>query len=375
MKVRRTIWSSTTPLGHMSQLDSLRAVAVGLVLLYHFWRPARQSVHFGGIGVRLFFVLSGFLITGILLHSRRVVDGREANPAVAMGRFYARRFLRIFPLYYFALLIAWCGDLSNARSEMPWHVSYLSNLWFFLQNGANPGHWGGSLSHLWSLAVEEQFYVLWPWIVLFAPQRWLPGIVLGMVAAAPAFRAVVSAYTGNDIPSILTPGCLDSLGLGGYLALTVAPELRSHPLIRPVGAPALWAGGLLFLAQQVAGPRGGSGLFRLAGFDLAVALCAVWLVARAARGVGGVGGRILELGPLRYVGTISYGIYIYHLMLPELLPKVARRLGQPDLLVPLGDQTVPYLLFYSAASVGLAAVSWHCFEGPLNRVKDRFDPR
>src|SRR5262249_6679914 len=150
--VRETIWSSKTPLRYMPQLDSLRAVAVGLVLLYHFWRPARQSVHFGGIGVRLFFVLSGFLITGILLQSRTLVDRGETEARVAIRHFYIRRFLRIFPLYYFALAVACLGNVYDARAGIVWHVSYLSNVYFFLENAAQPGRWGGSVAHLWSLA-------------------------------------------------------------------------------------------------------------------------------------------------------------------------------------------------------------------------------
>jgi peptidoglycan/LPS O-acetylase OafA/YrhL len=155
--------------------------------------------------------------------------------------------------------------------------------------------------------------------------------------------------------------------------MTVAPGFQSHPQIRPIGPAALWAGVLLFVAHQAALAAGGFALFRIASFDLAVALCAVWLVARAAAGMDGMAGRILDLRPLRYIGTISYGIYVYHLMLPELLPKLARRAGYPDLLAPLGDQTVPYLVFYSSATIAVAAVSWHTLEGPLNRLKDRFD--
>lgn len=371
MTKRDTIWSPGTPLRYMAQLDALRAFAVGLVLLYHFWRPARQSVHFGGIGVRIFFVLSGFLITGILLHSRRQVDGREMGAGPAIRRFYIRRILRIFPLYYLALVIAWFGKVSGARDGIAWHASYLSNLYFFLENAAHPGQWGGHVAHLWSLAVEEQFYLLWPWVILFVPPLWLPRIALGMVVAGPVFRAVVLAATGNDLASILTPGCVDSLGLGAYLAMTAAPEFQGHPQVRQVGVPVLWAGVLLFAVHQAAGGFEGASVFRVAIFDLAVALSAAWLIGRAAQGMGGLASRVLEFAPLRYIGTISYGIYVYHLMLPDLFSRVVRRLGYPDLLAPLGDQTLPYLAFYSAASVAVAGISWHVFEGPINRLKDR----
>jgi peptidoglycan/LPS O-acetylase OafA/YrhL len=370
-----TIWSPTTPLRHMAQLDGLRALAAGMVVCYHFWRPAREYVHLGGIGVRVFFVLSGFLITGILLRSRSGLDDGRTTAGVALRHFYIRRVLRIFPLYYFALAIAWYGKVSGAREGMLWHVGYLSNVHFFLVNAVHHGTWGGHVGHFWSLAVEEQFYLLWPWVILFARRRWLPGIALGMAAAGPIFRFVVFSLTGNDITPILPLGCVDSLALGAYLAMTVLPEFQSHPLIRPVGVNALWSGLVLFAAYQAAVQSGGFWRFRIVSFDLAVALVGVWLVARAARGMGGPAGRFLELAPLRYLGTISYGIYVYHNMLPELLPKVAKRLGYPDLLAPLGDQTVPYLIFYAAATVAVAAVSWHFFEGPINRLKARFEYR
>jgi peptidoglycan/LPS O-acetylase OafA/YrhL len=373
MSGRATIWSPTTPLRYMPQLDALRAIAAGMVLLYHFWRPVRDYAHLGGIGVRVFFVLSGFLITGILLRSRQLVEARETSTGAALRRFYVRRVLRIFPLYYVALVIAWYGHVGGAREGMPWHAAYLSNVHFFFVNAVHHGQWGGYVGHFWSLAVEEQFYLLWPWAVFFARRQWLPGIALGMAAVGPVFRLVVTATTGNDLAPILLPGCIDSLALGAYLAMTVAPGFESHPLVRPIGAAALWSGVLLFGAHQAAVHTGGFWLFRAVSFDLAVALAGVWLVARAAQGFGGVAGRVLELAPLRYLGTISYGIYVYHRMLPDLLPRAARRLGYADLLAPLGDQTIPYVVFYTAASVAVAAVSWHCFEGPINRLKARLE--
>ncbi len=357
----------------MAQLDALRAIAVGMVLFYHFWRPGRQYAALGPMGVRVFFVLSGFLITGILLRSRELRDAGRAPAALALRRFYIRRVLRIFPLYYLALAIAWYGHVWGGREGIAWNATYLSNVHFFLVNAVRPGQWGGHLAHFWSLAVEEQFYLVWPWVILFAPRRWLPGIALGMAAVGPIFRFVVFRMTGNDVTPILPLGSVDALALGAYLATVVTPEFASHPLVRPIGAPVLWSGALLFAAYQAATLTDGYWTFRIVAFDLAVALMSLWLVARAAEGMGGVAGRILENRSLRYVGMISYGIYIYHLMLPDLLPQLAGHLGQPHALGRLGDQTAWYLLFYSAASVAVAAVSWHCFEGPINRLKDRFE--
>ncbi len=359
----------------MPQLDGLRAFAVAMVLCYHFYRPIRSYVHLGGIGVRVFFVLSGFLITGILLRTRLEMDGRGGHRGHALGRFYIRRMLRIFPLFYFVLAIAWIGKVAGVRPALGWHAAYLSNVYFFLENSAHPGRWGGQVSHLWSLAVEEQFYLLWPWVILFARRRWLPGIALALAALGPVFRFVVTRLTGNDITPVLLPGCIDSLALGAYLAMSVLPEFKDHPLVRPVGPAVLGAGAALFAACLASEHFGGFEGFRMVSFDLAIAILGLWLVARASRGMGGIAGKVLEWAPLRYLGTISYGIYVYHLLMPALLPKVTRRLGLPDLLAPLGDQTLPFLLFYTCVTVVVAALSWHLFEAPINRLKDRFEYR
>ena len=360
----------------MPQLDGLRAVAAGMVVCYHFYAPVRQYVHLGGIGVRIFFVLSGFLITGILLRTRIASEeSGGGSRGLMLRRFYIRRVLRIFPLYYFALGLAWLTRVDGARESIAWHAAYLSNVRFFLQNAADHGKWGGHVAHFWSLAVEEQFYLLWPWVIFLAPRRWLPSIALGLAVLGPVFRYVVFTATNNDITAILLPGCIDSLALGAYLAMSVLPEFKSHPLIRPVGPAVLWVGVVLFVAYQAAELSSGWWTFRQVSFDLAIAVLGLWVVANAARGFGGQVGRVLESAPLRYLGTISYGIYVYHLLLPVIVPKIARRLGYPDLLAPLGDQTFPFLLTYGLLTVVIAAASWHWLEAPINRLKDRFEYR
>jgi peptidoglycan/LPS O-acetylase OafA/YrhL len=360
----------------MPQLDGLRAVAAGMVVCYHFYAPVRHYVHLGGIGVRIFFVLSGFLITGILLRTRIAGEATGgAGRGVTLRRFYIRRVLRIFPLYYFALALAWLTRVDGARESIAWHAAYLSNVRFFLQNAVDHGKWGGHVGHFWSLAVEEQFYLLWPWVIFFAPRRWLPSIALGLAAFGPLFRYVVFTATDNDITAVLLPGCIDSLALGAYLAMSVLPEFESHPLVRRVGPAVLWVGIALFGAYQAAELTNGWWTFRQVSFDLAVAVLGLWVVAHAARGVAGPVGRLLASAPLRYLGTISYGIYVYHLLLPAMLPKIARRLGHPDAFAVLGDQTFPFLVCYSLLTILVAAASWHWLEAPVNRLKDRFEYR
>src|SRR6187402_354046 len=156
------------------------------------------------MGVRLCFVISGFLITGILLSWRNQPLG------LALKTFYRRRALRIFPLFYFVLAAAAVLNIGPVRDTLVWHVSYLSNFYFYLR-----GDWHGSVSHLWSLAVEEQFYLVWPWLLLCAPARWLRPAIVAMIAVAPVSRLLFP----HPMDSVLPTSCLDSLGLGALLAL------------------------------------------------------------------------------------------------------------------------------------------------------------
>src|ERR1700752_5269649 len=116
---------------YMPQLDGLRAFAVGAVLIHHFFQPPRiGGVDFALLGVWLFFVLSGFLITGILLRSRDQVDYGGYPSGFVLRQFYIRRFLRIFPLYYLVLCVAATLDLGDARDTIVWHLAYMSNYLF-----------------------------------------------------------------------------------------------------------------------------------------------------------------------------------------------------------------------------------------------------
>ncbi len=164
---------------HFPALDTLRGVAIVVVLFHNLSIFAGSGgkvdklwnlfVEAGWVGVQLFFVLSGFLITGIL------VDDKEKPKALRV--FYVRRFLRIFPLYYLLLLVYFVW-LPRPFSESIWYFVYLSN-WSWLFYGGLPG-----LGHVWSLAVEEQFYTLWPWVVLGSRPRALAGICIALVVVA-----------------------------------------------------------------------------------------------------------------------------------------------------------------------------------------------
>ena len=352
----------------MPQLDGLRAIAVFAVILHHFLPftpfPVRDFVDLGMLGVRLFFVLSGFLITGILLNCRRAIDLDVERASLVVRHFYIRRFLRIFPVYYLTLAVMALLNVPNVRDTFLWHVSYLSNVRF-----AAIGKFENSLAHLWSLAVEEQFYLIWPWLILFAPRRYLHGFLLATIAVAPAFRLLVYLSGGNDVAAeTLLFGCMDSLGLGALLAYDGSAQAyaASQRRLRTLSS----RGGVLTLL--VLGLFYSIGTWKAAAAPmllLAVSLVFAWVVHGAAQGFSGPVGRLLEAGAVVYVGKISYGIYIFHNFMPVLVPRLFARLG---LAYPDPSEAARQFLTLLACTLVVATLSWHLFEAPINRLKRYF---
>jgi len=351
----------------MPQLDGLRALAVSGVMFQHFFGNyylLPRLLEVGDLGVRLFFVLSGFLITGILLQCRDGLDGANTVGGAAL-RFYARRALRILPVFYVVLAVATLMDLDPVRESLAWHMAYLSN--FYL---AKQGFWDGCVSHLWSLAVEEQFYLIWPVVVLMTPRQWLArvigaAIVVGILSPSAALLAGANPIAATVLPN----SCLDTLGMGALLALFAhdpryaGRRRRLVMLGRNLGAP-------LFLLMAALHAFGIAQEVYLVGRDMAVALLGVWVIDNCARGGDSVLDRALRLPPLVYVGRISYGIYLVHLFIPDALASLAHRFGWQ-----LPATALPRAALYTAVAIVLASLSWHLFEKPLNDLKRLFPYR
>jgi peptidoglycan/LPS O-acetylase OafA/YrhL len=346
----------------MPQLDALRTFAVFAVMLHHFWPQSTFDLPLGFIGVQLFFVLSGFLITGILWEAREgVQSGRWRAPTV-FRLFYARRALRIFPLFYGVLAILSVVGLSEVRDSWMWHVSYLSNIQFAVL-GWFPLH----ISHLWSLAVEEQFYLVWPFVVVLTPARCLLPVLTTIAAIGPVYR-----WLGYwlDVNWMWTFSPLfanvDSLALGGILAYAWAsdPSLRSRMVW--IGG---WIGIPVVIVLSILSMRHISfgSLFAALEYTMWAAFF-VWLVDGAACGFTGGAGRVLQLRPLLYLGRISYGLYVLHPLVIGTARWTFRQLGEP-----YPDQPAVMFVILVAATIALAACSWHFYEKPLNDLKHRFD--
>ena len=340
-----------------AELDGLRAIAVLLVVWHH---SANINIGLDGYdGVLLFFVISGFLITGILLGARTAAAKIAAPWWTVLRAFYARRFLRIFPVYYAVLFLAVAAGSAHVRAALPWHLSYLSN-WYFCYHGE-------FFNHLWSLAVEEQFYVLWPWLVILLPNAALPWAIAAMILAGPLSRFVIAAAGGSDLAMwISTPAVLDALGIGCLLAYV----WQKPALADRVARIALIAGVLLVgfqeLSNRWAMPKPVASAIATLGWRF---IC-MWLVHRAARGTPAFLTRALRIRPMIYVGTISYGIYLIHFFVVTVVQRMADRFHT---WLPTPTQPgVARFVIVSLISIGAAGLSWRFFEGPLNSLKKYF---
>lgn len=164
-------------LKHMQQLDGLRGLAIFGVFLAHFLQISIENPFFlpyGSMGVRLFFVLSGFLITGILIKARARIDNGEQTAGYTLRAFYIRRCLRLFVVFYIWLIAE--RFVFGPNERFWWDVFYASNFYDILMRE-------GRGNHYWSLAVEEQFYLVWPWLILFLKKKFWPVVSSRVLAS------------------------------------------------------------------------------------------------------------------------------------------------------------------------------------------------
>lgn len=323
-------------------------MAVAGVLYAHSVRPDIITGHWG---VQLFFAISGFLITGLLLDGRGTGDRSEAQP---LRYFYMRRILRLWPAYYAILFVALALDWESIRASAPWHILYATNIHFYLNNTYDP--W--IVDHFWSLDVEEQYYLVWPFIIYGCRRAALPYVIsaimlmswLGNIAAEPL------GWNHSEIGvDALLPFSLTALSAGSLLALLYRTDSQWLRFLPWIGA----IGGALWIAILVS-----NGIWSVWAMPFE-ALVWTTIVHLAAQGMTGPLGIVLASGPVRYCGMVSYGIYLYHGFIIFLL-------GEGWLF---GYQIMTgHIMFLLTTILSLiaASLSWYLLENPLNRLKHRF---
>lgn len=359
---------------YIPALDGTRALAVLLVMLFHFHQYPFGSfgLDCGWVGVQLFFVLSGFLITRILLHEKQKPLGSY------LKRFYWRRTLRIFPVY-FAYLFAMAA-LFLLIGEPDTFDRYALSLFTYTYNYSRLfADWQHSpmMTHLWSLCVEEQFYLLWPFIVYFSSEKRLKRIIVGLWLLCPAIRWLLAMYLRNHLPDEaageavywFTFSHFDAFGTGAAVYLFQWPQ-------HPKAAKRFWVLLGVLLAAGLANyyfsevpmhptaigfPTGGLSngqhiwSYTLLNFTFAALLALLMRLPQK---------NIFFTQPVMLrVGQVSYGVYLYHW---AVLGVIAKLLPPEPVDLWL---SIPLFAVYFTLVYGVAWLSFRFFESPLLRFK------
>lgn len=366
--------------GYIAALDGIRFFAVMLVLIDHW---SGDALPFPGsyLGVCMFFVLSGFLITRILLNSKKRDEAAGRSHSFSLKQFYIRRTIRIFPIYYLTLGVLYVLNTPPVREKFWWLFTYNTNNYIAINQ-----RWLGSVDHLWSLAVEEQFYLFFPFLILFLTWKNVARMLYLSIIFSVALR-LFFYWRGDDWMRayVLVFTCLDAFGIGGLFAYyawkgneqLVAIFSSWKPIIFSIIAYA----GIVFLGKNFGEEHNVITYVWLRLFEsvLSVALIGKIVtneVNKTGKADWFIG--LLSNRPVVFIGQISYGIYIYHNFvynfyhspadspIVKLLDKLQHIVPNPlvFLVLKIG------LLF--GITCGIAALSWFLIEKPINKLKDRF---
>jgi peptidoglycan/LPS O-acetylase OafA/YrhL len=346
------------------ELDALRAIAATVVLLFHL-DPGRYFL--GWSGVDLFFVLSGYLITAIIL--------KNLGSPGFYKNFYARRSLRIWPIYYLTLVALLVANPFLAKpaplNALPYFLTYTQNCSLYW--GKQPPPFHPAFDHTWTLAIEEQFYLIWPALVIWAGRRRLVPLCLTAVFLAMASREGWNCVIPQHVERLLISRC-DGFALGGLLAAILAEGglVETRPRACRWGFLSAAVGSLGFLVW-------GSWAYGAIGFiGLPTPSWPAETIFAFGLMYAGVIGLVvcfaghrwlwpLRLPPLVYVGQISYGLYLYHYVIYWAID--GARVGKDYL-----GTSQPWRIQATKLAVSLvvAVISWHLIERPILGWKDRF---
>ena len=347
--------------GRAVQLDGVRAVAMIAICWDHWCPPNWPRIFPFEIFLFFFLVLTGYLITGSLLRER---DRKEASGGPwkleSLKVYQIRRGLRILAPYYAAILLAWIVWAPDMHAAFGWYFCHLSNIHI-----AMLGEWPSGTNHFWSLAIQQQFYLIWPFVIWFLPKRWLVPAILAFSVIGPTSRYFHDLFVPwFPWPQFLTWFTFDYFGLGALLALAVHRGMSlESPALRRISIL-----GLAVYFGIIGCHRFGWSTFGLRCLQqtfLSIALCG--FIAAASIGFRGYLGSFLENPKLQKIGKLSYGIYLFHNVAPLLAGKIFWFLWFGCFDNVYGEAIrIPVI---AAVTWGLALASWRWIEMPLNSIR------
>lgn len=364
---------------YIKQLDSVRAIAVIMVVFSHWTILGGNSIFsWGSIGVTIFFVLSGFLITNILLKKKYAIEEKGSNEKklIAIGKFMMRRALRIFPIYYLLLILLFFGAkfLPNPiPQDWKYYALYVENYLFYFRQ-AYPG---GKLSPMWSLAVEEQFYLIWPWLIFFASPKNIKYILgIGIIISISSLLFLPLILEKKGFIVFLTPSCFDAFCWGGILSYTVVyhKEMleKFSRVFRVLGLSSI----TLYICLQC---------LQIPFDFIARTLLSVfvtWILSIILLNKTGYFDRLLSNKILMSIGKVSYGIYVFHNFVPVMINATIHWLKKKELFSSLffnlfksmenEHSSLSYLIYTIALSI-IVYASFYFFEKPILKLKTYFE--
>jgi peptidoglycan/LPS O-acetylase OafA/YrhL len=350
---------------YQPQLDGLRALAIVGILFEHFGLELPALFRCGPLSVRFFFVLSGYFITLSLWRVQAQIADSEEGSFGHICRFYLSRLLRIGPPFYLALFVGALLGIDEVRTNLLWLATFQANNYI-----AYLGYWPSAISHFWSLAVQEQFYLLWPAVVLCLPKRWFLPTMAAFIVFGLGFRIFcIVTNTGTLTRWVTLFGCIDSFAVGALVAYLKQSTLldkmwRSKTLLF---AMPLAAFGCFYLGRALMTlPEGNVCLALTESVD---AVFLAWLLAASLRGISGPFAQLLGWSPLVYLGKISYGIYVYHVFVIVTISPLLLSYGLTETHYAIGRLSI-----LIAVTIAISSFSWHYFEQPFLAWKKALVP-
>ncbi|HLP10801.1 MAG TPA: acyltransferase [Flavobacteriales bacterium] len=345
---------------YFKQLDTLRCIAVFIVIFHHL--PVFSSDNFISVffhqitGVDIFFILSGFLITNILLKSRN----KQTSAGRALKTFYVRRFFRIFPIYYLTILALVVINPAHYRDYFLFDLFYVSNIKMGLD-----GHFSTVSPHFWSLAVEEQFYLFMPILIFITPVRLLK-YLLGLLFVSGIVTLFTFYGTSYNFLAMRTFNNLLYLGSGAWLAWIFQNRQSIYDFFHAISIYVL----LLYVILVILIFFKSIELPFMVQYLFKFVFC-FFLVVKFTVGFKAIAGKIAEFPLFIYLGKISYGLYLYHFLM--IIPvSLLNNLSVKYLNIALYSNVYQSNVWKIIFTLITAAISWWLVETRMNRLKEKF---